>query len=216
MPHPRAYCAFPKPLPMASSHPVLDFKGEIGRKALHLLALVVPLGMLAIPFGVALALLSGVSLAAIATEIARSRSAAVAAFVDRWFGWMMRPEERGMGRGFTGATWVVVTATLLLLAFDARIAATAMSMALVGDAAAALAGRTWGRTRWPGSRRTVLGTGAFLLTAMLVAAFFPWFGWSARGAAALAAATVEVLPIPVNDNLSLPFAAAAALALLGG
>lgn len=216
MPHGRAYWAFPTPSPMASSHPVLDFKGEIGRKALHLLALVVPLSMLAIPFAVALTLLAGLSLLAIGTEVARSRSAPVAAFVDRWFGWMMRPEERGMGRGFTGATWVVVTATLLLLAFDARIAATAMSMALVGDAAAALVGRTWGRVRWPGSRRTLLGTGAFVVTALVVALFFPWFGWGARAAAAIAAAAVETLPLPVNDNLSLPFAAAAALAIVGG
>lgn len=199
---------------MSVSTHALDFKGEIGRKALHLLALVVPASMLILPFPVALGGLVALSIAAVATEVARSFNEPVSLFIDRYFGWMMRPEERGMGKGFTGATWVVVTAALLLGAFEPRFAAAGMSMTLVGDAAAALFGRTWGTHKWPGSNRTLLGTGAFVVTALVVAAFFPSIPWSARAAAAVGAALAEVLPLRINDNLLLPFVAAGLLTLL--
>ena len=199
---------------MSVSTHVLDFKGEIGRKALHLLALVVPASMLILPFPVALGGLVALSIAAVATEVARYFNETVSQFIDRSFGWMMRPEERGMGKGFTGATWVVVTAALLLGTFEPRFAAAGMSMTLVGDAAAALVGRTWGARKWPGSNRTLLGTGAFVVTALVIAAFFPSFPWSARAAAAVGAAAAEMLPLRINDNLLLPFVAAGLLTLL--
>lgn len=193
----------------------LDLRGEFARKALHLLSLVLPVGMLVLPYAEALTALVALSVVAIATEIGRDRSAAAHALIDRWLGWMMRPGEREPGSGFCGATWVVVTATLLLAAFPASVAASAMAVGLVGDAAAALVGSSLGRVRWPGSKRTVEGTMAFVVAGALVMLFFGEFPWSVRIAAVASAAVAELLPIPVNDNLLVPFAAAGALMLLG-
>jgi dolichol kinase len=193
----------------------LASRGEIARKALHLASLVLPAAMLGLPYAPVLASLVALSALAISIEIARDRSAAIHARIDRWLGWMMRPVERRPGSGFCGATWVVVAAALLLAAFPPVVAAAAMAIGLVGDAAAALVGRALGRHAWPGSNRTVEGTAGFLVAGMLVAALFGGFPWSTRIAAVVAAAVVEALPVPLNDNLVVPFAAAAALALLG-
>lgn len=193
---------------------VLDLRGEFARKGLHLLALVLPAAMLVLPTATALPALVGLAALAIAVEIGRDRSAAVHAWIDRWFGWMMRPEERPAGSGFCGATWVVATAALLLAAFPAPIAAAGMTIGLAGDAAAAIVGRTVGRHPWPRMRRTVEGTAAFAVAGLAVAALFPGLPWPARLGAVAAAAVAELLPLPVNDNLLVPFVAAGVLALL--
>lgn len=193
----------------------LALRGEVARKTLHLASLALPAAMLTLPYSAVLVSLVALSALAISIEIARDRSAAIHARVDRWLGWMMRPVERRPGSGFCGATWVVIAATLLLAAFPPAIAAAAMAIGLVGDAAAALVGRALGRHAWPGSHRTVEGTAGFLVAGLLVAALFGGMPWSARIAAVVTAAVVEALPVPLNDNLVVPFAAAAALALLG-
>lgn len=198
-----------------TEHEPLGMAGEAARKGLHLLSLALPASMVLLPYGPVLAGLVALSLIAIGAEIARDRSAVAHAWIDRWFGWMMRPGERVAGSGFCGATWVVVTATLLLAAFPAPVAAAAMATGLVGDAAAALVGRLVGRHSWPGSSRTLEGTAGFLATGILVMAVVGVFPWEARLAAVAAAAIIEALPLPVNDNLAVPFAAAAVLALLG-
>lgn len=192
----------------------LDYRGEMGRKALHLLALVLPASMLILPRPWSFALLVGLALLAIAMEIGRSRPGPIRQFIDGTFGWMMRPQERVPGSGFCGATWVVTTAALLFAAFEPRVAAAGMAMALTGDAAAALVGRSWGRNPWPGSKRTVEGSAAFVAAALLVSVLFPGPGWVVRGLAAVGAALAEVVPIPLNDNLVLPFVTAGLLTLL--
>lgn len=192
----------------------LDLRGEIGRKALHLLSLALPAGMIFLPYAPTLVALVLLSVVAMAAEVARDRSAAVHAWIDRWLGWMMRPDERKPGSGFCGATWVVVTAALLLAAFEPFVAALALTIGLVGDAAAALVGRTVGRISLGRTGRTLEGSLAFVLTGIGVAALAGGFAWPVRMAAVLGAALVEALPLPVNDNLAVPFAAALALSLL--
>jgi dolichol kinase len=95
---------------------------------------------------------------------------------------------------------------------------------MIGDAAAALVGRRWGRTPWGDGSRTLEGTAAFLgaagLTAALLHLLLPTAGYDALpwGAAALAvavAAAAEALPRPLNDNLRVPLAAALVLYLIG-
>jgi dolichol kinase len=196
---------------MTKSHEALGMRGEIERKALHLLALVLPIGMLVLRRPTALLILGCLAVIAIAAEIARDRHAAAHAWIDRWFGRMMRPVEREPGTGFCGATWVVVASALLLAAFPATIAAAGMIIGLVGDAAAAVVGRMLGHTKWPKTGKTLEGTVAFCLASLLVAALFIHFSWTARIAAVLVAAVAEALPIPLNDNLVVPFAAAAVL-----
>ncbi|MFT4605400.1 MAG: dolichol kinase [Rhodothermales bacterium] len=197
----------------------LPYSGEIARKALHIGAMLLPAGMMFVDRWIALAILAPLALNAMWLDRYRLKNPAVSAWLSRNLGFMMRPDERDSHRSrvfFNGATWVMITAFLLLLVFPARFAAPAMVIAMIADAGAALVGRKIGRLKWPGTSRTVEGTLGFLVTGALTALLFPDLPLEHRLAAVGVAALVEIPPLKVNDNVLLPFAAAATLWYLAG
>jgi len=116
---------------------------------------------------------------------------------------------------------------LLILIFPARpdIAAAAWGVLAIGDGAATVVGRWLGGPRLPWNReKTWIGTAAFAAAGSAAAVGLAW--WTAPAlavppsaayltsapiAAALVAALVETLPVRLDDNLSVPAAAAATL-----
>jgi len=203
---------------VSDSAPAIPFRAELGRKALHLGALVIPLGILLLD-GVAVAdwplsvvILAPLAALALVLDVARVRSSSIGDFLHRWFGWMMRPEEvppLGGPITFNGATMMCASAAVCAALFPAGIAAAALAMLMVGDAAAALVGRRFGRHRWPGSPKSVEGSLGYAVTAFGIGlAVVAWpdsdFGLMACAVGAVSGAIVEALPIPLNDNLRVP------------
>ena len=201
-------------VPVVSDHvPVLPYRVELQRKAIHLGALVLPLAILALPRPVALWSLTTLAAVSVGLDVARQRVPGVRRLVvDRAFGWLMRPEEIPAAGGplvINGAAWMCVSAALCAWVFPPDIAAAALAMLMVGDGAAAVVGRWIGRTRWPGSMKTLEGSLAYAATAFLtglVVATWPGaaltVGLCALGA--FTGALVEALPIPLNDNVRVP------------
>jgi dolichol kinase len=160
---------------------------------------------------------------ALCLDVLRSRSAAVNRFIDRAFGWMMRAGERpnvGDPVAFNGATWVITSIAVLTILFPVDVAVVSFCIFMLGDAAAALFGRKFGRHAWGGSGRTIEGSAAFLVTGVVTGAllagpgvgFAPFqMSWAAIVAGAATAAALEVLPVPVNDNLAAPLGTAIVL-----
>ena len=198
----------------------ISYKSELWRKAVHLAALVVPLGMALLGKRWSLVLLVPTTAFAVTCDVLRARSSAVARVVARIFGFMMRGEEIPPIGGpvvINGATWVLLSATLLTLIFPIRIAVPAFVMFMLSDAAAALIGRRYGRTPWGGSPRTVEGSLAFLGMGLGIMALFSFFSsvtfWI--GAVSVVAATAAEIPSgPFNDNLRVPMVAALVIVLL--
>ncbi len=202
--------------PPATVAPI-PYRAELKRKALHLLALVVPLGMALAGKLWSVYLLVPLALAALAADVLRVRSAWFARIIGRIFGSMMRLEEQppvGGPVSFNGATWVLTSAALLALVFPIRIAVPAFVMFMLSDAAAALVGRRYGRRHWGRSARTVEGSLAFLLTGLAVVALFADVVFWVGAVSVVAATLAEALPRPFNDNLRVPMVAAAVLFLL--
>ncbi len=203
----------PKPPDEVSEE--IPFAEELRRKALHLIALVVPAGIALLGKPILFGLLP-LTLLALTADLLRVRAAWFRRFIERFFGAMMRRSERpplGGPVAVNGATWVLVSATLLTLVFPAAVAASALALFMVGDAAAALVGRQWGRHRWPGGTRTVEGTLAFLGAGLLTTTLLP-VPFVVGTAGTAAAAVAEALPGPLNDNLRVPLVAAAVIFLL--
>ncbi len=195
----------------------IPYRAEVGRKALHLLALVLPLGVWLVGTPVATWALAALTLLALTGDMLRARSAAFNSFIERVFGWMMRQEEKAPTPGplvLNGATWVLASLLVLVLLFPLQAALPAFAAFMVGDAAAALVGRRWGRTRWPGTQRTLEGSAAFFAFAalLLLALRVPLLP---SLACALVCAAVEALPLALNDNLRVPLAGALVLLLMG-
>lgn len=195
----------------------IPYSAEVARKALHLLALVVPLFIALTGKETALGVLVPLSLLALAADILRTYSEGFARFIYRAFGFMMRGSERPPAGGpvtFNGATWVLVTATLLTVIFPVRIAVAAFVVFMISDAAAALVGRRYGRHYWGRGPRTVEGSAAFLVTGMIIVALMPGIRFWVGAVSVVAACGAEALPRPFNDNIRVPFVAAIMIALL--
>lgn len=200
-----------------STLPPISYAAELRRKALHLLALVVPLGMALLGKPVAVAILVPVAVLALGADLLRARSTPFATFIRRLFGSMMRLEELPPIGGpvrINGATWVLVSAAVLALVFPIRLAVAAFVMFMVADAAAAVFGRRFGRHRWPGTPRTVEGSLAFLVVGLGVIALFPSIVFWTGAVSVFFAAIAEALPGPLNDNFRVPLVGAAVLFLL--
>lgn len=195
----------------------LSWDGERGRKVLHLLALVIPLFVMRPGRAFALPILIPLALAALLGDVVRAHSPGFNRWIGTVFGFMMRTHELPAVRTgivLNGATWVLTSAALLSLLFPATPAAAGMTLFLVGDAMAALVGRRYGRHRVAGGPATYEGALAFCGSGMLVAAFFPGLPFPAAAVAVVVGAALEALPLPLNDNLRVPFGIAGVLYLI--
>lgn len=198
-------------------HPDISMSAELSRKALHLLSLVIPIGLFWFGRETALLILIPLSTLAALVEVLRCRSNVVRNFVDTCFGFMMRPQELPPIPApirFNGATWVLITATVLTAVFPIEIAAAAIAMGLIGDAAAALVGRSIGQTHIFGSEKTVEGTIAFVVAAAPVVFVVPGLVISAGLVGAIVGACVEATRMPLNDNFSVPVAIAVSMIII--
>jgi dolichol kinase len=115
-----------------------------------------------------------------------------------------------------------VSAALCAALFAEPVAAAALVMVMVGDGAAAVVGRRYGRHRYPfgAAAKSLEGSAALFLTALaatlpLVLLGPPYAPLAPLqlGLGALAATVVEALPVPVNDNVRVPLAAGLAMTL---
>ncbi len=199
---------------------------EVFRKLLHLVALVLPAGVFYAPeFGVSrfstCVVLLGLSLCSLSIELVRLKNSKSNDFFLLVFGSMMRKEERDR---LTGATYVMLASfvcSLSSLLGDEYATAScfALSLFVLGDAAAALVGKSIGKTRI--GRKTVEGfLGCFVLCLLLGYLLFPllpgfldsWGGPVTLFQACVLAAAVsflELFPLRLgsfhlNDNLYVP------------
>ncbi len=119
----------------------------------------------------------------------------------------------------TGATFLILAAMLAFVWFSREAAVLGLLFVAVGDPAAAVVGSRSGRGRIFG--KSLAGTLAFAVAAGAAGALaalhpdVPLAWWVAVGVAV--AAVVELLPLPLDDNFTVPLAAGGvmtALALL--
>lgn len=198
-------------MPSTAPPDTFSYTAELGRKALHLVALVIPLGMWWFGAPLALYLLLVATFIAAGADILRAYSPTVNEWIRWGFGFLMRADELpavGSRVTFNGATCVLVGAALLTLLVPIRIAVPVLTMTMLSDAAAALVGRRFGQHSWGSLSTTVEGSTAFVGTGVAIILWFPSLALGPAIASVIVAAVVEALPIPVNDNIRVPLAAA--------
>lgn len=207
--------------------PALSYGAELRRKALHFTALGFPVGILLVRRPVAIPILLAFAAVGVALDVARQRVPVVKRLMLSAVGSIMRPEEIPPPGGplvLNGAVWMCVAAAACGILFPAPVAAAALIMQQMGDAAAAVVGRRYGRVRWPGQRKTLEGSLALAATAFASAwllSLLPIEGLAEAlpigrlAIGAVAAAAAEALPVPPNDNIRVPLVAGAAMLAVG-
>lgn len=184
----------------AAGTPQLDYTSEIRRKLLHLFALSLPIGYHFVSRTVAVLVPLGVFAFSFLVDLARFRSWPIQRLWCRWTDPIVRPKEE---RNFTGATNILASGWLCPLLFARPAAALALCVIILGDVAAALVGRRWGRHRFFNGR-SIEGSLAFLAAAALGSVLIPGVPALIGLTAAVLATVVEALSQRIDDNLSVP------------
>lgn len=176
---------------------------EISRKFLHLFASIIPLGYLwLIPDREMMTIiLGGLSLFAVLLEMSRKKWEPIEEIFESYFNFMLRPSE--FEGSMTGATWLLFGSTLTVFLFPIQVAVPALLFLTVGDTFAAIVGKSFpiGRIK----EKTLSGTFAGIVTSICAGL---WINLSLPTdiiiLGAVSVMAVEVAPIPMNDNLTIP------------
>lgn len=127
------------------------------------------------------------------------------------FGNMLRELENGSLFKLSGSPFVLASAFLSVILFEMHIASLAFSIMIVGDTAAALVGRKFGKIRFSNGK-TLEGYLAFVITSLLVLIIYGLiFNYSilfiVKGVIGICLAGLVELygrEIRIDDNFSIP------------
>ena len=177
---------------------------EIQRKSFHLLALGYVAALYVLPRPLYLFLLAGMFGIVGGVEWLRLHRPAVNDWFFAHFGGLFRAHERTR---LTGLFWMLAGVMVCVLVSRTKAAAaTAILYTVLGDGIASLVGKRVQGPRWPNSPKSFSGsTACFLVCAGIGWSLLrPDMSWAAVLGAALLATVVEVGPIPLDDNFSVP------------
>ncbi len=182
---------------------------ELERKSVHVAAMIIPLGVYYLPGRLVMILLLSACTTMLLIEFARLENKHAANVFARFFGSVIREHE---SFSFTGSTFVLVGSLITYYLFEPPIAAAALSFLILGDAAAAIVGKTFGTVRLFG--KSMEGFVANVGVSWLIGIAFVPPSLAAYGA--VAGAIAEFLPIPLDDNLRIPLIAGTVMKLMSG
>ncbi len=199
---------------------------EIIRKAVHTASAVFPFALIVIldiyPENGKLYLSGILALLAVILlllDILKARYRPFKSFVMHFFGKVLRENE--LQGGMTASTILVASAAFTILIFREEVAVVVLLYLSLGDSAAALVGKHFGRIRIVG-RRTLEGSLAALDTCLLVSIAAMWaapeFGWKLTPVSLLVGSVVatlsELFYLPLDDNFRIPVFAGLAMELV--
>jgi glycerol-3-phosphate acyltransferase PlsY len=187
---------------------------HLGRKLFHLLG---GLGLLSLYFifgrNNSFLLYGALVAITLLIEVARLSMPAWNHFIYAHFGSFIRKNEK---HTMTGTVPYIVGISLSLYAYATPVAVAAVCFLAFGDVAATTIGERFGRTKI--GNKSLEGTAAFIVIAVAAGLALhlaglhltPWV----MVIGAVVAAGVELLPLPVNDNLMIPVLSGAVMELI--
>lgn len=185
----------------------LDMTNTLSRGLFHLFGvLIIPIAALFLPRLVLLISLGSVTFLVSILEFVRLKFPGV----NRWFILIFKPLLRDEENSrLTGTVYSLAGALISFLIFPRDIAIMTVAFLAVGDPIATIIGKHFGKTRFLG--KSLEGNLACFL-ACLIVGFIGYsvgleVGLLALLLGAFGAAVAEALPLPLNDNLSLPLVA---------
>jgi len=176
---------------------------EIKRKMVHLSTLVIPFGYALTSDTTVLTFLIPFFLLYLLVDLLRHFHPGLASlFQEHFFGRVLREKEKPT---LMASTYFLFASIITILLFPKPIAIASLLILILSDTAAALVGKGMGRIRIFG--KTLEGTIAFVCSALLIVWCSPEVDRLAGSMAALGAAVIELLPVPFDDNLTIPLVA---------
>lgn len=166
------------------------------------------LSFLDVPRVLALSVLGGLLVALAVMDAVRLRSRRVNEIFFRAFRPLVSPREAA---GVASSTWYALGVLLTVALFSREASISGILVLALADPCASWVGGRWGRRPFLGA--TLEGTAVFLgVSLVLMLLRHPW---PVALGAALVTTLAERFAWPVDDNLVVPLAGAAAVTLLG-
>ena len=187
---------------------------EYQRKAIHLFNLIIPFGYwFIIPdqnqFKIIIITFTALFILA---DYFRKKSKIIKKLFIIFFNKMLREHE--LKGQFTGATWVMISASVTILVFPKYIAIISLIFMSIGDTFAALIGRKFGKLKiYDKSFEGFLGG---LIVCLVAAYYYDPLPFYISGVGALTAMLFETLPLPLDDNFRIPIGSAIIMTILLG
>jgi dolichol kinase len=190
--------------------PQITYPQEIARKKVHLICLIIPLGLILLPRHVVLGVLLPITILYAGADLLRLVWGRLDSTFQKVAGSVLRSHE---ARHLTGATYLLTAAVTSILAFEKEIATLGLLFLILGDTAGAIIGRKFGRIRI--FNKTLEGTAACFTMCLLSTPLTPTVEWHVAVTGAVVATIIELLPLPIDDNLSIPLAAGLVMQMVG-
>jgi dolichol kinase len=182
---------------------LMNFKAELYRKSIHLLSLAIPISYLILTREELLIWLSIATFMVATIDIIRFFSSTANQIFMRFFAVILRAHER---KSISGATYLMMSALTVVILFDKTIVIPSILFVVLCDSTAAIVGKKFGKIHI--FQKTLEGSLAFFamgcIIVYLVEPRSPLPGF----AGAFTAALVELLPLNIDDNFSIPIVSA--------
>ena len=182
---------------------------ELLRKTTHLAGFFLPLFYIVLDRSTMLVIVGCLAGIAVVVEFLKWVSARFRALFFRVFKPILRThEQKG---ALTGATYYIVSILLCIFFFEKSIAIVCIFFIILGDTAAALVGKKWGQTKLIGNK-SLEGSAACFIVCAAISLF--WLNPIIGLTCAFVATIVELLPLRINDNLTVPIISGAVMQLM--
>jgi dolichol kinase len=185
-----------------------SIKQELRRKSIHLSMIIIPVWVYVTPPSWGLLGLIIATLATVALDLLRLSDQRLRRFFLQLFRSMIRRHEE---EHLLGSTYFMIAALLSTIAFDKMIAIAALTFLVLGDSAAAFAGKKFGRPTYWG--KSIQGSLACFVVCATIGSAVLANGWVAL-VGAVAATVAEALPLPMDDNMRVPILSGLAMQVM--
>ena len=182
---------------------------ELLRKTTHLAGFFIPLIYIVLDKSTMLIIAGALAGIAVIVEFLKWVSESFRKLFFRFFEFILRRHERK--GAITGATYYIISTFLCIVIFDKHIAIVSIFFIVLGDTAAALVGKAWGRTKLIG-RKSLEGSAACFIVCAMISVF--WIDPIIGLTGAFVATLVELLPLRIDDNLTVPLISGAVMQLM--
>lgn len=157
---------------VSSDRATIDYQSEVFRKAIHLCSLSIPVVYYFITRELALQILIPLTIFSLVVDLSRYYFKPLSQVFYKIFGFLLRRHEKDeKKKNLNGATYVLVSAVIVISFFPKIFAVTSFAVLIIGDIAAALIGRKYGHTRF--LFKSLEGTLAFFIFSCIVILFTP-------------------------------------------
>jgi dolichol kinase len=184
---------------------------EVKRKAIHLSALAIPIGVWLVSSSTAFGVLGLIGSIWITGDALRLIIPSWNEKLSRIFNPVIRQKEKK--KSLTGSSYLLLSSFLSVAFYPKPIAVLALTFLILGDTAAALVGSRWGRiSLFPG--KSLEGSLACLGACLAIGLALDLVPFWKVLIGAVVAAAAEALPFGPDDNLTMPLTSGAVMTLL--